>query len=277
MSPHQQSLSRAARRDEPLAAPLVFIDADNTLWDTDGVFAEAQLSLLAAVEKTTGLAGPVEDRLEFVRTFDQQLAQQHHLGLRYPPRLLVDALALGLQGMPYGEAVRQAWTRGDASGVDRSVVAQIESDFIRDVSKQPALLAGVAEGLRELTSIGAVSVVFTEGSRKRILRSVESHKLNDFIDRIFEAPKTARMFERVRNLAREGQPIYVIGDQLSRDIQPAKDAGIPTIFIPGRFQPRWEALSKTTADYNVSTFDRAASLIAHLSDGERVQNIDRRR
>lgn len=269
MSPHQQSLSRAARRDEPITAPLVFIDADNTLWDTDGVFAEAQLRLLAAVEKSTGLAGPVDNRLEFVRTFDQQLAQQHHLGLRYPPRLLVDALALGLQGMPYREAVRQAWTRGDASGVDRSAVAQIESDFVGDISKQPTLLAGVAKGLAELASIDATSVVFTEGSRKRVLRTVQSHRLDEFIDRVFEAPKTARMFERVKSLAREGQSVYVIGDQLTRDIRPANDAGLTTIYVPGRFQPKWESEAIGLATFKASSFDAAVSFLLQSEENSR--------
>lgn len=261
MSPHQQLLSRAARRDELQTAPLVFIDADNTLWDTDGVFAAAQLSLLAAVEKTTGLAGPVENRLKFVRTFDQQLAQQHHLGLRYPPRLLVDALALGLQGMPYGEAARQAWTRGNASRLDRSVVSQIESDFIAGISKQPVLLAGVSRGLRELSSIGAIPVVFTEGSRKRVVRTIEFHQLGEFIYRVFEAPKTVRMFERVKKLASTDQRIYVIGDQLTRDIQPANEAGVTTIYIPSGFQPKWEVEAESLPTFQAHSFDEAVAFL----------------
>ncbi|NKC23436.1 hypothetical protein HED50_22875 [Ochrobactrum oryzae] len=44
--------------------------------------------------------------MEYVRGFDQAIAERHHLGLRYPPRLLVNAIALALRGLsgqkPYG-------------------------------------------------------------------------------------------------------------------------------------------------------------------------------
>ena len=48
----------------------VFVDADNTLWDTDQVFADAQLGLLSAVETATGVACQVSDRLGYVRAID---------------------------------------------------------------------------------------------------------------------------------------------------------------------------------------------------------------
>ena len=77
----------------------VFVDANNTLWDTDRVFANTQLRLLHDVEESLGLTWPDEDRLEFVRAADQELATLHHDGLRYPPALLVRALSLALDGM----------------------------------------------------------------------------------------------------------------------------------------------------------------------------------
>ena len=74
----------------------IFIDADNTLWDTDGVFADAQLALLNELEDRLGVQFPEPDRLAFVRAIDQGLAERHHEGLRYPPRFLIKALALAL-------------------------------------------------------------------------------------------------------------------------------------------------------------------------------------
>jgi len=68
----------------------VFIDADNTLWDTDGVFADAQLALLKELEDHLGVQFPEPDRLAFVRAIDQGLAERHHEGLRYPPRFLIN-------------------------------------------------------------------------------------------------------------------------------------------------------------------------------------------
>jgi putative hydrolase of the HAD superfamily len=49
---------------------VVFVDADNTLWDTNEVFAVAQLGLLSNVEKVVGATASTDDRLGFVRQLD---------------------------------------------------------------------------------------------------------------------------------------------------------------------------------------------------------------
>lgn len=263
MSPRQQMVSPAAQRiDSGLTGPLVFVDADNTLWDTDGVFARAQLTLLSLVEEASGQQSRVEDRLDYIRAFDQALAEQHHLGLRYPPRLLIQALALAQQGLSQREAVRRAWrSDGSQSGLAAGMISQIENTYIQLISRPPDLLDGVLTGLRALALVGATTVVLTEGSRKRVMRTIEHHDLVDYIDRVFEAPKTARMFQRVRSLARAGQTVYMIGDQLTRDIRPASEAGLTTIYIPGAFQPKWERQTGNIAALQASTFDEAAALV----------------
>ena len=73
---------------------VIVTDADNTLWDTDAVFRDAQLLLLSRVESAVGAPCPEADRLLFVRRYDQALAQNHHLHLRYPPQLLVRSVEL---------------------------------------------------------------------------------------------------------------------------------------------------------------------------------------
>lgn len=262
MSPRQQMVSPAAQRiDSGLTGPLVFVDADNTLWDTDGVFARAQLTLLSLVEEASGQQSRVEDRLNYIRAFDQALAEQHHLGLRYPPRLLIQALALAQQGLSQREAVRRAWSDGSQSGLAAGMISQIENTYIELISRPPELLYGVLTGLRALALVGATTVVLTEGSRKRVMRTIEHHDFVDYIDRVFEAPKTARMFQRVRSLARAGQTVYMIGDQLTRDIRPASEAGLTTIYIPGAFQPKWERQTGNIAALQASTFDEAAALV----------------
>ncbi|NYT32068.1 HAD family hydrolase [Rhizobium sp. WYCCWR 11128] len=230
------------------------------------------MGLLDALEHAANLAGPKADRLEFVRDFDQELAQRHHLGLRYPTRLLIDALTLGLRGVGSQQAVRRAWSNGADSGLDRALVAKMESDFFANIAKQPKLLVGVVKGLRDLASIGATSVVFTEGSRKRVMRTIESHQLGGFVDRVFEAPKTVRMFERVKKLATVNQSIYVIGDQLTRDIRPANEAGVKTIYIPGGFQPKWEFEAGTLPTFQAPSFDAAVTFLLHSEDGARPTN-----
>lgn len=262
MSPRQQRVKPVATYvDSGLAGPLVFVDADNTLWDTDGVFARAQLSLLSAVEDATAKLGPAEGRLAYVRSFDQAIAEHHHLGLRYPPRLLVQAIALALQGLSRQEAIRRAWSDGSKSGLTPEAVLQIERTFFDMVAAQPDLLEGVHAGLQNLALAGATTVVLTEGSRKRVTRTIEQHGLDVYIERVFEAPKTSRMFERVKGLARGGQTIYMIGDQFTRDIRPASEAGLKTIYVPGAFQPKWEIEAAEASTITAPTFDAAVSLL----------------
>jgi len=271
MSPRQQMVSHAAQHiDGGLTGPLVFVDADNTLWDTDGVFARAQLTLLSLVEEAFEQRSRVENRLEYIRAFDQALAEQHHLGLRYPPRLLIQALAFAQQGLSQHEAVRRAWSDGSHSGLAAGTVSDIETAFIELISRPPDLLDGVLVGLRELLRVGATTVVLTEGSRKRVMGTIEHHGLFDYIDRVFEAPKTVRMFERVRSLARMDQTIYMIGDQLTRDIRPASEAGLTTIYIPGAFQPKWEIQAGNVATFQTSTFDAAAALVVGVEKEART-------
>jgi hypothetical protein len=62
----------------PASDATVFVDADNTLWDTDAVFASAQLELLAGVEELVGIGSVATDPLAFIREIDQQLAERHH-------------------------------------------------------------------------------------------------------------------------------------------------------------------------------------------------------
>ncbi|WP_376711310.1 HAD family hydrolase [Pseudochrobactrum lubricantis] len=255
----------ASRPNSGIGGPIVLVDADNTLWVTDGVFARAQLALLSAVEDATGTSSPDENRLGYVRGFDQAIAEQHHLGLRYPPRLLVNAIALALRGLSRSEAIRRAWYDGSQSGLLVDVVSQIERTFLNMITVQPDILHGVLIGLRDLVSMDATTLVLTEGNRKRVLLTIEHHGLSKYIDRVFEAPKTVRLFKRLKNLTRSNQSIYMIGDQLRRDIEPAHLAGLQTVYIPGKFRPSWETDTTISTDLCAGAFDIA---IAHIRDLE---------
>src|SRR5215475_8527897 len=85
--------------------PVVFADADNTLWDTDDVYARAQVDLLKTIEFESGIKIENKDRLAFVRSLDQALAEKHRFGLRYPPRCLARALILVMTGVPEDIAI----------------------------------------------------------------------------------------------------------------------------------------------------------------------------
>jgi putative hydrolase of the HAD superfamily len=239
------------------------VDADNTLWDTDGVFARAQLNMLRSVEAATAVETSVSDRLALIRHVDQALAERHHLGLRYPPRLLASALARVLSGEEPEAAAKTVWKGGAGSEfLSLDQLSKIEEAFITDTRRLPDLLPGVRDGLARLHASGALIVIVTEGARSRVMRAANEHNLAALFDRIVEGPKTVRLFERVQKLGRSSQPVFMIGDQMKKDIVPASAAGLMTIYVPGRFQPRWESAEAVNGPtFRASRFDDAVDFI----------------
>src|SRR6185437_6028820 len=153
---------------QPAQRAIVFIDADNTLWDTNEIFANAQLHLLTNVEGTTGQKCRSADRLSFVREIDQALASLHHSGLRYPPKLLATGVALALTGESPEHAAQRAWRVVDLKLPVKFNAETIEHQFMHDLSAKPTLRAGVQLGLHMLHEKKCVTIVLTEGNRDRV-------------------------------------------------------------------------------------------------------------
>lgn len=240
----------------------VFVDADNTLWDTDGVFAAAQLNLLLAIEEATGQKSNESDRLAFVRVADQALAERHHAGLRYPPRLLVNALADTLHGEDAERSARLALTQ---SGIvhlsDESVVPMIQAYFA-DLARAPALRPGVEAGLLALEDAGCTVLIVTEGARAKVERTAEKLGLGGHFTRIIEGAKRPDLYRRVLRLTKTTHRAFMIGDQLDRDIAPAKVAGLDTIYFPGGFQPRWTpAVDQVRPDHVIASFAEVPDIV----------------
>lgn len=242
---------------------VVFVDADNTLWDTDGVFATAQLHLLETIEGFVDKSAQTTDRLSLVRRIDQDLAAAHHQGLRYPPSLLAVALAEVLLGKPVDQAVREALKSGARTTLlSADNLSSIEGNFFRDIKSPPPLLPGVRKSLEALQKLGLTILILTEGAHQRISHTARHHKLDGLFSRILEAPKTERLFRRVLRLTGNPRVAVMIGDQLKSDIRPAGLAGLTTIHIPGRFVPRWELDDRQTRpDFQIHAFSDVVGIV----------------
>jgi len=151
----------------------VFVDADNTLWDTDAVFARAQLGLLASIEQATGSGSIAVERLPFIREIDQQLAQRHHNGLRYPPRLLARAAAFALMGFPAARAAKAAWLGEIRAPLDETLEARLEQAFFAEISAPPELRPGVIEGLDSLLESCCAVLIVTESAQAKVAATAE--------------------------------------------------------------------------------------------------------
>lgn len=221
----------------------IYTDADNTLWDTDAVFADAQLALLGEAERLCHEQGPTTGRLEFVRAFDQAIASRHHQRLRYPPALLIRALCNGLKRMSPDEAAQRALAAG-AVPTEREI--QALRRYAAAVSKVPPVLDGVREGLRLAHERGIPVNVISEGPLETLRERLQIHDLEPFITGTLSAGKTRELYVRLKQRA-EPHRAVMIGDQPDRDTRLAHEAGLDTVLIPSRFQPSW--LSSGDAKY----------------------------
>ncbi|MEX3639185.1 HAD family hydrolase [Paraburkholderia sp. BR14320] len=219
-------------------------DADNTLWDTDLIFRNAQLGLLQLIEDATGFSvGPV-DRLAFVREIDQGIAQIDHRGLKYPFGMLVSAIAGRLQSQPPNTAIRQAVLGTDV--LPAHITESLVSAFDGMLKELPPLRDGVREGLEILAAAGAKVFVVTEGTRGRIETTLRAHALEGFVETILAAEKNNSLYARLGR-ARAGTWRWAIGDQIDRDVLPALAAGFQAIHFPGGFMPAWQSGEKVGA------------------------------
>jgi putative hydrolase of the HAD superfamily len=243
---------------------LVVTDADNTLWDTNAVYARAQLALLSRIEGRLRTRASTGDRLAFVRDVDQAVASAHAGDLRYPPMLLARGLVAAL---------------GSAHGIDPHAVdcEQEAAEFLNDLRAVPELRPGVFEGLRLLTEIGATIVIATESAGARCAELVRHRDLSVFAKDVVAERKSPELFRRIREKWSQGadQP-FVIGDQIDRDIEFGKAAGFTTLFVPSGFVPYWTLTNATKPDYVFERFDECARTIAATRRGELGVDLHRR-
>jgi putative hydrolase of the HAD superfamily len=234
---------------------LLLSDADNTLWDTNAVYAAAQLRLLEEVEEYVGNSFQPLDRLAFVRSIDQSIAAKHPNGLRYPPILLTTELIRTAIGEPRDEF-------GALSCEDRHYEAarQFERDFVERVRGNiPELREGVSQGLCDLNAMGTRIVVFTEGDEARCRSLLQHHHIAQFVS---DLKSTRKSVEEYLKMAKDFyDSIFMVGDQLDVDIALAKTAGFTTIYFPSSFAPEWIERLENVADFTIESYRQIPGLL----------------
>ncbi|ESY01497.1 HAD family hydrolase [Mesorhizobium sp. LNJC405B00] len=242
----------------------LFTDADNTLWDTNAVFAAAQLGLLRAVETVTGLKAPeAEDQgLAFLRDVDQRIAAAHSLRLGYPPHMLAQALAFALSGSSATRAAGRAVGNSNSDpDFDSAVALHIEK-----LRERPVLRCGVREGLEAIANAGVPITVVTEDKFDRCRALIEAHGLIHLIADVVSIRKTPDAYTDLR------QPLaathaFMVGDQPDRDIAAAALAGFETIYFPSAFLPFWNTDVEVRPDHKITRFDEIIPLVSGPDNG----------
>jgi putative hydrolase of the HAD superfamily len=233
-------------------------DADNTLWETDGVYASAQLELLRRVEDEYGVNVKADDRLQFVRNFDQALAFRHPNGLRYPADLLVEAIISTARNGDVECAIVGALRRERSDPKAESIA----NAFIQHVSNEvPRLRAGVAAAMPRLVEHEIQVVVLTEGDLARCERLLEQHGLRRHVSATISEDKTVELYVALPGRFGSSVGPVMIGDQIDRDIELSKLAGYTAVHFPGSFNPAWTRDRQVIPDYVITNFEQVMAII----------------
>jgi putative hydrolase of the HAD superfamily len=244
--------------------PLVVSDADNTLWDTDSVYRKAQLALFDTVNKRLGLPPAPFDRLLYLRRLDEEIASHHPLRWRYPPRFLIAALAhaLSRERSPNSTLPKETQTV-----LDEDTIAELEHRFLHALNADiPLLRESVLEGVSELYEIGAVIVLATEANADRCRALLEFHHLQRYITSVQSAVKTPTFFRSIANeYGGLRGPRFMVGDQLDRDIAPAKAAGFVTVLFAGGFKPAVENNHHAKPDFVMTKYSQLPAIVSSFN------------
>ena len=85
-------------------------------------------------------------------------------------------------------------------------------------------------------------MIVTEGHKKLCEDLLSVYGLEDSFEGIVEAPKHRSLFSRLLRLHGGYDRGFMVGDQLDRDIAPAKEAAFTTLYFPSGFGAVWVKL-----------------------------------
>ncbi len=230
---------------------VVIFDADNTLWDTDGVFRAAQLALLSTLADTGLLRDPME-HLCTLRCIDQALVRQ--LGqAEYDFRVLAAALTLWCtQSLSVDAAVNAVLSGLPMNPELLPLIDMAHQALETGLHQIPRMFPDTEAVLTALRASSTkdntvVTIMLTEGKTQRLERILEAHQIRrrNLFDAIIIAPKCLTTFAEAKQigleqLARQGaetsMQLIMIGDSLQRDIMFGNQVGCTTVYKPAVFK-----------------------------------------
>jgi putative hydrolase of the HAD superfamily len=214
--PHQTH-ARRARPLRPLGdgRPLHLIfDADDTLWDSNIHFLEAEARFVA--ELTAAGAGGTAAVLAALRRRELEIVKRHGYG-RAPFVVLMRTVAADLAPPP-------------ARGAIGAAVERIAAQFL---ARECELLPEVEPTIAELAARHHLTL-FTKGQPHEQLRKLERSGLRRHFSHVEVPPEKdeAAYWRLVEAAGLDRARTFMIGNSPRSDINPALRAGLRAVFIP---------------------------------------------
>lgn len=231
---------------------VIIFDADNTLWDTNAVFRQAQLDMLRVFGRA-GLLADEEHQLGVLRAVDRELISQLRR-FEYDFRVLSTALAIYYSGVSSIEEAVRRTVRLGSDALSSSLLPLVEEayqSFEEGLRAIPPLFPDTEATLTAVHASKAddcevAVLVFSDGNPSRLDRILHAHNIRSrrIFDEIIIGTKSAESFEEaklsgLRHLPNRGEPsqttFVMIGDSLQRDVKFGNQAGFITVYKPADF------------------------------------------
>ena len=204
---------RHRRLADGLPFHLIF-DADDTLWDSNIHFLEAEAEFLTAL--TEAEAGNIDAVRAAIRRTELQIIKSHGYG-REPFIVLMRTVAAEL-------------APDIARGRIEAAVERISAKFLE---RECALLPDVAPTLAELAARHRLTL-FTKGNPREQLRKLERSGLKPHFRHV-AVPREkdeAAYLGLIASAGLDRSRAFMIGNSPRSDINPALRAGLRAVFIP---------------------------------------------
>jgi putative hydrolase of the HAD superfamily len=189
-----------------LVSGVLVFDADNTLWDTDAVFREAQLEMLRVLAHA-GLIKEPESELDTLRLLDKALAMRFE---KFEYDFIALSAALGhyySRHVSIEEAAEGAFHRS-ALSIGKELTSRSVEAFTRTLERIPPMFRDAEEVLNvlhdsRLRGSPIALLMFSDGRPGRLERILEAHNLRKrrIFDDVVIGTKSVESFSTLRELA----------------------------------------------------------------------------
>lgn len=230
----------------PGSRNIAIFDGDNTLWDTNAVFTDAQKNILRGL-KEAGIHADRERDFGLLRKVDDLLIK--YFGKReYDITHLPLCLIRHFKGDPVEDVNQVAKIVASSESTEVTLAQTLGSEFNASLTRLPDLFPDVIEGLSLIRQAGrTVMILYSEGRESRLRRICDHYGMANYFHDIVLGDKSLedwfnskeraiKIFKKVFPRETKQPTIYVIGDLLERDVRPGNLIGARTIYKPGGYK-----------------------------------------
>jgi putative hydrolase of the HAD superfamily len=230
---------------------VIVFDADNTIWDTNSVFKNAQISLLKKLEQNSIIIDP-QLYLAPLQEIDLGLVKEEG-AFEYDFKLLVAAITFFCsENLSIQAAINRAisYNPEEENPTAISIIDAAYQAYQKALKKLPKLYPDTIEVLSKIHDLKENNriyiILLTEGDPKRLEKIISAYKFHQhgFLDEIIIEKKSLEAFENAKQIGLQHlsnrdidqKPLlFAIGDSLRRDIKYGNQAGFITVYKPSPF------------------------------------------